>query len=391
MSSHNYYTTLGVSQTASEAEIKKAYRKMALKYHPDQNKGNQEAEAKFKEVSEAYDVLKDKEKRHLYDQLGHEAFKNNMSGGAAPGGGGFGQGGFDFRFTGGSDGFGIFDDVLEELMGGRGRRARSRGEDAYQQRGSDLRFDLDLTLEEAFAGLKTEITIQSFAGCETCKFTGSADSKAPSVCTYCEGRGVRRAQQGIFVVERSCDACQGTGRRTLNPCKSCRGEGRVNQKKKMMVTIPEGVESGSRVKIAGQGEAGFRGGVSGDLYIFITVKSHFFFTRQGKDLQCVVPISMVQAALGASVEVPTIEGGRVRLAIPEGTQSGHKFRVRMKGMSVLRSTLRGDLYVETVVETPVRLNKEQKELLQQFDEKADSSRIQPKVSKFWDKFKSLFT
>ncbi|MGB1230298.1 MAG: molecular chaperone DnaJ [Holosporaceae bacterium] len=383
MTKKDYYTVLGLSKGASDREIKEAYRRLALKYHPDQNKGDKEAEARFKELSEAYKILKDPEKRAAYDQMGHRAFDGSMGGGGFSGA----PGGFDFHFkTSGGGGFDIFEDVLDELMGGRARGSRGQS-GARQNRGADLRFDMALTLEEAFAGLKTEVSLSTWVGCGTCHKTGAQKGAKPSVCRACGGRGVVASQQGFFVVDRPCGACKGMGQRIDNPCRTCSGEGRVREKKKIAVQIPAGIESGARVRLMGEGEAGLRGAPSGDLFIFIKVKPHDFFERDGRDLLCTIPISMITAALGGTLEVPTIEGGRVRLSVPEGTQSGHRFRVRLKGMSVLKSTLRGDLYVQTAVETPVRLSKEQKEILKQFQEKADN---QPKVSKFWDKVKSLF-
>jgi molecular chaperone DnaJ len=374
MSKEDFYKVLGVDKGVSESQLKSAYRKLAMKYHPDKNKGDKTAEAKFKAISEAYDVLKDPQKRAAYDQMGHRAFEGGMGGAGGPG---FDPSGFNFNFRsgGGGQGFDIFEDVFEQFMGGGGRSARGGGASAQAHtRGSDLRFDMEISLEEAYAGLKTEISIPNWSACEGCKGTGAADGKAPSACGTCGGRGTVTTRQGFFMVEQTCGRCHGTGHIVTNPCKKCGGEGRARSKSNIMVTIPAGIEDGSRVRIAGKGEAGLRGGPSGDLYIFVTVRSHPLFQREGRDLYCKAPISMVTAALGGALEVPTIDGGRVRVTIPEGTQSGRQLRVRMKGMSVVRSTLRGDLYVQMSVETPQNLDAEQKELLRTFEAKSDARR-----------------
>ena len=387
MSKQDYYEVLGVQKGASDAQIKSAYRKLALKHHPDKNKGDKAAEAKFKAISEAYEVLKDKQKRAAYDQMGHRAFEGGMGGGA----GGFDQGGFNFNFKSGGAGFDIFEDIFEDFMGagGRGQRGGGRRRSA-EVRGSDLRFDMEISLEEAFKGLKTEISIPTWASCDTCHGTGSAGGKAPSVCGACHGQGTVTARQGFFVVEQPCGQCHGTGQKIEDPCRTCGGEGRKRHKSTIMVSIPAGIESESRVRIAGKGEAGVRGGSSGDLYIFVTIRPHPLFQREGRDIHFQAPISMVKAALGGSLDVPTIDGSRVRVTIPEGTQSGHRLRVRMKGMSVLKSTLRGDLYVQTMVETPQNLNTEEKDLLRTFEKKTDERKAQPMVAKFLDKIASLF-
>lgn len=384
MAKEDYYAVLGVSKSASDAEIKKAYRKLALKYHPDQNKNGKAAEKKFKEISEAYEVLKDSQKRAAYDQMGHRAFEGGMGGGNP---GGFGSEGFHFDF-GNSEGLGGFEDIVDELMGGGRRRGGRRP--ARDTRGSDLRFDMTLTLEEAFEGVKTEIAVPTMTSCASCRGTGSSDGKPAETCKGCEGRGKIGMRQGFFVVEQVCPQCSGSGQRITNPCHTCRGEGRQRGKNTVLVTIPAGVETGSQIRLSGKGEAGMRGGATGDLYIFVTVRPHTLFERDGKNLHCAVPISMVTAALGGSIEVPTIDGGHVRLTVPEGTQFGHKLRVRMKGMSILRSSLRGDLYVKTIVETPVHLNREQKDLLKEFETKTDDTKIHPGVAKFLEKVRSFF-
>lgn len=384
--STDYYARLGVSQQASEAEIKKAYRRMAIKYHPDQNKGNKEAEARFKEISAAYEVLKDKKKRAMYDQVGHNAFEQHMSGG---GGGGAhpGQQGFEFNFGGNAGGFGGFDDLFEELLGRSGRRTRSKGAPGAE-RGSDLRFDMDLTLEEAFAGVKTDITVPTWISCDVCDGKGGKGGMRP--CSDCGGQGVQRMQQGFFMVERPCGTCHGEGHMMTDPCRACGASGRTQSRKNIRVTIPAGIESGARVRLAGQGESGVRKGPAGDLYIFVTLKNHHFFKREGRDLFCEVTLSMAKAALGGHIEVPTIEGGRVRITVPEGTQSGHQFRMRMKGMPIVKSSLRGDFYVKVQVETPVNLTKAQKELLGQFVQDADEKKVHPRTTGFWQGISGLF-
>ena len=392
MSKQDYYDVLGVAKNATESQLKSAYRKLAMQYHPDKNKGDKTAESKFKSISEAYDILKDPQKRAAYDQMGHRAFEGGMGGGGQPGG--FDADGFHFNFrSGGGQGFDAFEDIFEQFMAG-GRRGSSHGRGHNTQaraRGADLRFDMEISLEEAYAGLKTEISIPNWSACDACKGNGSADGKAPSACGTCGGRGTVTSRQGFFMVEQPCGRCHGTGHKIDNPCKKCGGEGRVREKSTILVSIPAGIESDSRVRISGKGEVGFRGGPPGDLYIFVTVRTHSLFLREGRDLYCKVPISMVMAALGGSLEVPTIEGGRVRVTIPEGTQPGRQLRVRMKGMSILRSTLRGDLYVQVAVETPQNLDEEQKELLRTFEAKSDARKAQPTVAKFLDKIKSFFS
>jgi len=386
----DYYSLLGLQRGASDAEIKKAYRRMAMKYHPDQNKGNKDAEAKFKEIATAYEVLKDAKKRALYDQVGHDAFESHMSGGGGGGGPHPGHHGFEFNFGGG--GAGGFEDLFEELLGrSRGGGGRGRGARAAEQgRGSDLRFDMSLSLEEAFAGLQTDITIPTWVTCTNCKGQGSQDGAAPTACHACGGQGTVTSQQGLFMFERTCPSCSGSGHTIANPCKTCSAAGRVRQRKKIRVNIPAGIESGARVRLTGEGEAGMRQAPAGDLYIFVALKPHAFFKRDGRDLYCEVTLSMAKAALGGSIEVPTMEGGRVRVTIPEGTQSGSKFRVRLKGMPMLKSSLRGDLYVTVTVETPVHLSTAQKEVLRTFEKESDAAKVQPKTSKFWKNLGSLF-
>ena len=353
MAKQDYYETLGVDRSADEKVLKSAYRKLAMKYHPDRNPDNAVAEAKFKEANEAYDVLKDAEKRAAYDQFGHAAFE----------GGGQGGGGFDF--SGGGGGFAdIFDEMFGDFVGG-GRQTGNRGR-AGAARGSDLRYNMQISLEDAFEGRETQVRVQTAVTCEDCNGLGAAKGSRPSNCNTCQGRGKVRAQQGFFTVERTCPTCNGTGQIIEDPCNSCNGAGRVQKEKTLKATIPAGVEDGTRIRLSGEGEAGVQGGGAGDLYIFIAVAPHRMLQRDGADLHIRVPIPMATAALGGSIEVPTIEGKRAKVTIPKGAQAGHQFRLRGKGMSVLRSHARGDMYIDVIVETPVNLSKRQEELLREF-------------------------
>ena len=382
----DYYTTLGVAKGANDDELKKAYRKLAMQYHPDKNHGNAEAEKKFKSISEAYDILKDPQKRAAYDRFGHQAFTNGGMGAAGGGGGGYSD--FSGSF---SD---IFEDLFSEFTGGRrGGRGQAEAAQSSAARGSDLRYNLEITLEEAFRGKQQTIKVTTSAACDTCTGTGAEKGTAPETCGTCNGRGVVRAQQGFFTVERTCSSCQGTGKVIKNPCKTCAGSGRVRKEKTLNASIPPGVEEGTRIRLAGEGEAGFRGGPAGDLYIFLSIASHKIFRRDGANIFCSVPIKLSTASLGGHLEVPTIDGGRVKVTIPEGTQTGHQFRLRGKGMSVLRSGAKGDMYIEVQVETPVNLNKKQKELLREFDTtqgqdtSPQSEGFFAKVKEFWDDLK----
>ena len=378
MSSKDYYALLGVERGASADEIKKAYRKLALELHPDRNPGNAEAEVRFKEINQAYDVLKDPEKRQLYDRFGTQAFDGSGPGAAgargARQGGGAGFGGF-------AD---IFDQMFGDMMGGRG------GARGAEMHGADLRYNMTISLEEAFAGKQATIRVPGTAACEVCSGSGAEPGSAPVTCTTCGGRGRVRASQGIFTVERTCPTCGGQGRTIDKPCRACRGEGRVHKEKTLQVNIPAGVEDGTRIRLASEGEAGLRGAPPGDLYIFLSIQPHRFFQREGADLYCQVPIRMTTAALGGAIEVPSIDGGRVKITIPEGTQSGHRFRLRGKGMTVLRQRDRGDLYVEVKVETPVKLSKKQKDLLRQFEEGLDNDTSSPESAGFFSKVKDFF-
>lgn len=383
MAKRDFYEILGVERGADAEVLKKAYRKLAMQHHPDRNPGDAEAERKFKELNEAYDVLKDDQKRAAYDRFGHQAFEGGG------GGAGAGAGGFDFSGNF-SD---IFDDLFSEFTG---QRRRGGGGDAGAQtraRGSDLRYNLQISLEDAFRGKQQTITLTTSVSCEQCTGSGAEKGTEPITCGTCSGRGKIRAQQGFFTVERTCSTCQGTGKIIEKPCRKCAGSGTVRKDKSLAVNIPAGVEEGTRIRLAGEGEAGMRGGAAGDLYIFLSVKPHPLFRRDGPNMHCNVPIAMTTAAMGGSIEVPTIDGGRVKVTIPEGTQTGHQFRLRGKGMSVLRSAARGDMYIHAQVETPMQLNKRQKEILKEFDKvtgketNPESSSFIDKVREFWEDLK----
>lgn len=378
----DYYSILGVSKSANEDDLKKAYRKLAMQYHPDKNHGNAEAEKKFKAINEAYDVLKDPQKRAAYDRFGHDAFTGGGMGNAGGGAGGFSG------FSGGSFSD-IFEDLFSEFTGNR-RGGGSAQAQSSAARGSDLRYNLDITLEEAFKGKQQTIKVTTSASCEDCKGTGAQKGSAPETCSVCNGRGAVRAQQGFFTVERTCANCQGTGKVIKSPCKTCAGSGRTRKEKSLNVSIPSGVEEGTRIRLAGEGEAGFRGGPAGDLYIFISIKPHKIFKRDGANIFCSVPLPFTTAALGGHVEVPTIDGGRVKVTIPEGTQNGHQFRLKGKGMSVLRSQSKGDMYIEVQVETPVNLSKKQKDLLKEFDSAAGNKPTNPEFERFFTKVKEFW-
>ncbi len=368
MSKRDYYETLGVSRSADPGELKKAYRKLAMKFHPDRNPGDEKAEHSFKEINEAYDALKDKDKRAAYDRFGHDAFTQ----GGGPHSGGFGAGGF-------AD---VFDEMFGDFMGGRSRQS-ARG-------GADLRYNMEISLEEAFNGRSAQIRVPTSVACDDCGGSGAEKNSTPATCPSCGGRGRVRAQQGFFTIERTCPSCQGAGRIIESPCGICSGAGRVHKEKMLQVNIPAGVEDGTRIRLAGEGEAGLRGGPTGDLYIFLDIKPHHIFQREGADVFCRVPIPMTTAALGGDVEVPVIDGGRAKITVPSGTQSGKRFRLKGKGMRILRASARGDMYVGMEVETPVNLTKDQKELLRQFESESKGSQTSPQSEGFFTKVKDFW-
>ncbi|MBU3028829.1 molecular chaperone DnaJ [Paracoccus marinaquae] len=386
MAKRCYYEVLGVTRGASTDEIKKAYRSKAKELHPDRNKDDTQAEARFKEVNEAYDCLKDGQKKAAYDRFGHAAFENGGMGNGGFGGRGAHPGDFGTAFAD------VFEDLFGDMMGNR--RGGGGGGRARAQRGQDLRYNLRVSLEEAYAGLQKTIQVPGSVSCTECQGTGAEGATQPANCPTCAGMGKVRAQQGFFTVERTCPTCGGQGQIVKNPCKACHGAGRVERERTLSVNIPAGVETGTRIRLASEGEAGLRGGPSGDLYIFIEIREHEIFLRDGKTLACQVPVGMAIAALGGEVEVPTIDGGRARVKVPAGSQSGRQMRLRGKGMPPLRHGAgangeAGDMLIELVVETPVNLTARQRELLREFDaEKADNSPQSDsffrKVKGFWD-------
>jgi len=370
--SQDFYELLGVNRTASADDIKKSFRKLAMQHHPDRNPGDKESERKFKEVNHAYDILKDADKRAAYDRYGAAAFE----GGAGPNGP---QGqGFDF----GS----VFGDIFDEMFGAGGARGRPGGR--ADMRGQDLRFNLEITLEQAYSGTEATVRVPSSVACETCHGSGAEAGSKPHQCATCHGRGRLRAQQGFFTVERTCHTCHGAGQVIDKPCKACAGQGRVRRDKTLKVNIPAGVEDGTRIRLTGEGEAGTRGGPAGDLYVFLSVRRNALFEREGADIHCRVPISMVQATLGGGIEVPTLDGKMARINIPAGAQGGHQFRLRGKGMPIVRATQRGDMYIEIMVETPVNLTAKQKELLKEFEKAGKTS---PESEGFFTKVKEMFS
>ena len=376
MSKRDYYEVLGAERGASADELKKAYRKLAMKYHPDRNPDSPDAAEKFKELNEAYDVLKDEQKRAAYDRFGHAAFEQ--------GGGGRGGAAGGFDFGGGGGGFSdLFEEMFGDFMGGRRGQASGRG--------SDLRYNMEISLEEAFAGKNTTITVPSSAPCEACKGTGGKDGAQPTTCTTCHGHGKVRAQQGFFTIERTCPTCQGMGKVIKDPCRVCGGQGRVRKDKTLQVNVPAGVEEGTRIRLAGEGEAGARAAPPGDLYIFLSIKAHRLFQRDGANIYCRVPIPMTTAALGGAIDVPTIDGTMTKVSIPAGTQSGNQFRLKSKGMSVLRSPARGDMFIQAIVEIPVNLTSRQQELLREFDKAGENgARHSPESEGFFAKVKELW-
>jgi len=378
MAKRDYYEVLGIVKSASADEIKKAYRKLALKYHPDRNKGDKAAEAKFKEAGEAYHVLSDKERRTNYNQFGHAAFEGTG-----------GRGGFsNFDFTGAfSDIFGsdIFDDFFEGFGGTRGR-GRRRSSDF---RGADLRYDLSVSLEDAYNGKKQEINFSSSDKCGTCDGYGAEPGSKPIACSTCGGQGQVRSNQGFFTIQQTCQGCAGSGEQISSPCKECRGMGKKQTKKKIFTNVPKGVDEGTRIRLSGKGEAGIRGAEDGDLYIFVSVKPHNIFKRSEENLFFEFPISLAASALGATVEVPTIDGGKAKVKIPAGTQNGKQFRLKGKGMPMIRNKSYGDLYIQAITEVPVSLTKEQKNLLEQF-KKLEDTKTNPIMKDFFEKAKRFW-
>ena len=380
MAKEDYYATLGVGRDAGADDIKKSYRKLAMKFHPDKNPGNKQAEKKFKSLSEAYEVLKNDQKRAAYDRFGHAAFEHAATTGA--GGAGGGPGGFGGGFASG------FADIFDEMFGDfGGQRAQGGGAGG---KGSDLRFNMEVSLEEAFEGKQADIRVPSSMACGDCKGTGSAGGAALTSCSTCGGQGRVRAQSGFFTVERTCPSCAGHGEVIKEPCGNCGGQGRVHKEKKLSVNIPEGVEDGTRIRLSGEGEAGLRGAPPGDLYIFLSLKPHRLFQRDGADIHCRVPISMATAALGGVIEVPTVDGKLARVTLPPGTPTGHQFRLKNKGMTILRSSARGDMFVQAMVETPVNLSDRQKELLKEFDAESAAKTHSPQAHGFFGKVRELW-
>jgi molecular chaperone DnaJ len=373
MSKRDYYEVLGIPRAASDQEIKAAFRRLAKECHPDRCNGDSTSETRFKEVNEAYEALKDPQKRAAYDRFGHAAFENGMGGHPH----GFGA---DFSASMSA----MFDDLFGEFMGQRRPRQRSA-----RERGADLRYNMEITLSEAYEGKTAQIRVPTSVTCEVCTGTGAKVGTAPTTCRTCGGVGKVRASQGFFTIERTCPSCQGRGEVIETPCPACSGAGRVTRERTLSVTIPEGVEDGTRIRLAGEGEAGLRGGPAGDLYIFLSIKPHEFFQRDGADLFCRVPIAMTAAALGGQVEVPTIDGGKSKVKIPEGTESGKQFRIKGKGMPVLRSKQQGDLYIQVEVETPKSLTRKQRELLKEF-ENASNESTSPASTGFFARVKEFF-
>ena len=374
MAKRDFYEALGVTKDASSDQIKAAYRKLAVKHHPDKNKGDKASEDKFKEASEAYHVLSNSERKQNYDNFGHAAFENG-------GGGRGGFGNFDFSSS--------FSDIFEDFFGDFGGTGGRRGRKNSNLRGSDLRYDLSISLEEAYTGKKQDINFSTSEKCNTCKGSGSKPGQEVGACSMCGGNGQVRSNQGFFTVQQTCPQCSGNGEEITNPCRDCNGQGKKQTSKRLSVTIPKGVNDGTRIRLAGKGEAGSRGAGSGDLYLFINVYSHDLFKRSDENLFFECPISIADAALGAAIEIPTIDGGKAKIKIPSGTQSGKQFRLKGKGMPYLRGSENGDLYVKVNTEVPVSLNKEQKELLEKFRE-IENEKSNPSIKKFFQKAKSFW-
>ncbi|MBL0848930.1 MAG: molecular chaperone DnaJ [Candidatus Liberibacter ctenarytainae] len=379
MTKADFYKVLGVNRNATDKEIKSAFRSLAMQYHPDKNQGNSQAEAKFREVTEAYEVLRDPQKRSLYDQYGHSAFEGGQQSHSTAG--------FGSTMGGNSVFSEIFEDIFGEMMGsGRsGRRSSSA-----QEPGADLRYNLEIALEDAFSGKMIQIRIPTAVRCNSCSGSGAKAGTSPQNCNICNGSGrVYTTAQSFFSVERTCSTCKGSGQIISNPCSKCYGQGRVAEEKLLSVNIPPGVDDGTRIRLSGEGEAGLNGGNLGDLYIFISVKKHQFFQRDGADLYCTVPVSMITTAIGGTFDVATLDATHSRVTVPEGTQTGKKFRLKGKGMPVVNSSRKGDLYVQIQVETPQKLNKRQRELLEEF-EKISSKDNTPQSVGFFSRMKDFF-
>lgn len=380
MSKRDYYETLGVQRNANEQDLKSAFRKLAKEFHPDRNPGDKTAEQSFRDISEAYEVLKDPQKRAAYDQYGHAAFE--QGGGRGGPGGGFGP---DFAASM-SD---IFEDLFGDFMGQRRGGGGGSRQRQGRERGADLRYNLEIALPDAFAGKTAQVRIPTTIGCETCSGTGAKAGTKPKACTTCGGQGKVRASQGFFTIERTCHSCHGRGEVIEDPCPTCNGSARVTREKTLSVNIPAGVEDGTRIRLAGEGEAGLRGGPAGDLYIFLGIKQHTFFQRDGADVFCKVPISMVTAALGGHVDVPTLDGSMTRVKVPEGSETGKQFRLKGKGMPVLRSAVTGDMYIQVEVETPKNLTRKQRDLLEEFDRESRKE-TSPESHGFFSRVKEFF-
>jgi len=383
MAKRDFYDILGVARSASAEDLKKAYRQKAKELHPDRNSANPQAESQFKEINEAYDALKDPDKKAAYDRFGHAAFEGG--GGQRPGGPGYGQGDFASAF---SD---VFEDLFGDFMGGQ--RGGAGGGRSRAQRGSDLRYNLRVTLEDAFAGMQKTINVPTSVACEACSGTGAEGGTEPVTCPTCSGMGKVRAQQGFFTVERTCPTCGGMGQIIKSPCRVCGGAGRAEKERALSVNIPAGVETGTRIRLSAEGEAGLRGGPAGDLYIFIEVRDHAIFQRDGAHLFCRVPVSIATAALGGDLDVPSIDGGRARVKVPAGSQTGKQMRLRGKGMPALRGGGAGDMVIELAVETPVNLTSRQKDILREFEQLSEQNNPEgssffTKVKGFWDSMKS---
>lgn len=381
MSKKDYYEVLGIPRSASGAEIKKAYLTLAKKHHPDRNSGNAESESKFKEAGEAYDVLKDEQKRSAYDRMGHSAFEHGGGNSAGQrGGGGFA----------GADMNDVFGDFFSDFMGGGGR-SNAGSRKSSQVRGSDLKYNLSIKLEEAFKGVDKELNFSAEAKCAPCSGKGTKDSNGTTTCSQCGGAGAVRMQQGFFAVEQTCNKCNGAGQVIKNPCHSCHGSGRFNKQKHLIVNVPAGIESNTRIRIAGEGEAGMRGGLAGDLYVFVNVKPHDTYKVEAENLHCKLPLSFTKAALGGEVEVPTIDGSKVTLKIPAGIETGDKIRLKGKGMSKVRSSTRGDLYAHAYIQIPKKLTKKQKELIEELDQELGEVAVNCKDEGFFSRMKNMWS